>query len=78
MQLYREHAYNLDRTAHYIDRVGLDYIKQEVVENAERRKELYERLLYSLKDLPDPWAARIAGAQKHEFQPLAVAAVAAN
>ena len=78
LQLYREQAYYLDRTVHYIDRVGLDYIKQEVVENAERRKELYERLLYSLKDLPDPWAARIAGAQKHEFQPLAVAAVAAN
>nr|WP_269530793.1 nitrite reductase large subunit NirB [Chitinimonas sp. BJYL2] len=70
LQLYREEAYYLDRTVHYLDRVGLDYIKQKVVEDASNRKALYERLLYALEGLPDPWAARIAGAQAKEFIPL--------
>jgi len=70
LQLYREEAYYLDRTVHYIARVGMDYIKQQVVENAENRRRLHERLLYSLEGLPDPWAARIAGARQTEYQPL--------
>ncbi|WP_432720705.1 nitrite reductase large subunit NirB [Jeongeupia wiesaeckerbachi] len=70
LQLYREEAYYLDRTVHYIARVGLDYIKQKVVDDAANRKALYERLLYSLEGLPDPWAARIAGAQKNEYIPI--------
>ncbi|HEY9104956.1 nitrite reductase large subunit NirB [Chitinimonas sp.] len=74
LQLYREEAYYLDRTVHYIGRVGLDYVKAKVVEDAANRKALYERLLYSLEGLPDPWAARIAGAQKHEYIPLKVIA----
>ncbi|GHD60032.1 nitrite reductase large subunit NirB [Jeongeupia chitinilytica] len=70
LQLYREEAYYLDRTVHYIARVGLDYIKQKVVDDAANRKALYERLLYSLEGLPDPWAARIAGVQKNEYIPI--------
>ncbi|BCL75150.1 nitrite reductase large subunit [Jeongeupia sp. HS-3] len=70
LQLYREEAYYLDRTVHYIARVGLDYIKQKVVDDAANRKALFERLLYSLEGLPDPWAARIAGAQKSEYIPI--------
>ncbi|WP_148715670.1 nitrite reductase large subunit NirB [Chitinolyticbacter meiyuanensis] len=70
LQLYREEAYYLDRTVHYIARVGLDYIKQKVVDDAANRKALYERLLYALEGLPDPWAARIAGTQKHEYIPI--------
>jgi nitrite reductase (NADH) large subunit len=70
LQLYREEAYYLDRTVHYIARVGLDYIRQRVVDDADNRKALHERLLFALEGLSDPWAARIAGAQKHEFQPL--------
>jgi len=74
LQLYREEAYYLDRTVHYIARVGLDYIKARVVDDAANRQALYERLLYSLEGLPDPWAARIAGAQKNEFIPIKVIA----
>ncbi len=70
LQLYREEAYYLDRTVHYIARVGLDYIRQRVVDDADNRKALHERLLFALEGLSDPWAARIAGAQRHEFQPL--------
>ncbi|MCW3481323.1 nitrite reductase large subunit NirB [Neisseriaceae bacterium JH1-16] len=74
LQLYREEAYYLDRTVHYIARVGLDYIKARVVDDTANRQALYERLLYSLEGLPDPWAARIAGAQKNEFIPIKVLA----
>ncbi|WP_037072773.1 nitrite reductase large subunit NirB [Pseudoxanthomonas suwonensis] len=70
LQLYREEAYYLDRTVHYIARVGLDYVRQKVVEDAANRRALYERLLYALEGLPDPWAARVAGTQAREYQPL--------
>lgn len=73
LQLYREEAYYLDRTVHYIERVGMDYIRQRVVEDADNRRALYERLLYALEGLPDPWAERIAGAKQREYQPLRVA-----
>jgi nitrite reductase (NADH) large subunit len=74
LQLYREEAYYLDRTVHYIERVGMDYIRQRVIEDAANRRALYERLLYALEGLPDPWAEHIAGARQREFQPLRVAA----
>ena len=48
LQLYREEARYLDRTVHYVARVGLDYVKQKIVEDAEGRKALYARLRYSL------------------------------
>jgi nitrite reductase (NADH) large subunit len=74
LQLYREEAFYLERTVHYLHRVGLDFVKARVVEDADNRQALYERLLFSLEGLPDPWAARIAGAQAHEFAALAVPA----
>jgi nitrite reductase (NADH) large subunit len=74
LQLYREEAYYLDRTVHYIARVGLDYVKQKIAEDAASRRELYERLLYSLDGLQDPWEARIDGAQRHQYIPLKVVA----
>lgn len=70
LQLYREEAYYLDRTVHYIDRVGMDYIRKRVVDDAANRQVLFERLLFALEGLPDPWAARIAGEKPREYQPL--------
>lgn len=40
LQLYREEAHYLDRTVHYLERVGLDYVKRRVVEDAESRRAL--------------------------------------
>ncbi|RQH04470.1 nitrite reductase large subunit NirB [Paraburkholderia dinghuensis] len=74
LQLYREEAYYLDRTVHYIARVGLDYVKQKVVEDAASRLALYERLLYSLDGLQDPWETRVGGTQRHQYIPLKVIA----
>jgi len=72
IQLYREEAHYLDRTCHYMERVGLDYIKNRIVEDADNRKALYARLLDALKDVKDPWAERVAAADKHEFEKLEV------
>jgi nitrite reductase (NADH) large subunit len=55
LQLYREEAWYLDRTVHYVARVGLDYIKAKILDDAENRKRLWERLQFSLADEPDPW-----------------------
>lgn len=72
LQLYREEAFYLERTVHYVSRVGLEYVKSKVVDDAANRKALHERLLFALEGLPDPWQARIDGAQKHEFKMLEV------
>lgn len=55
LQLYREEGWYLERTVHFIARVGLDYAKQAVVEDATRRHELYQRLLFALEGEVDPW-----------------------
>jgi nitrite reductase (NADH) large subunit len=55
LQLYREEGWYLERTCHYMERVGLEYIKSKIVEDAEGRKSYYNRLLDSLKGAKDPW-----------------------
>ena len=72
IQLYREEARYLDRTVHYIQRVGLDNIKKQLVEDPENRKALYERLVFALQDEKDPWVERIKGSAAHEFKEISV------
>jgi nitrite reductase (NADH) large subunit len=55
LQLYREEGYYLERTCHYVARVGLDHVKAAVVNDALQRQALYERLLFALQDYEDPW-----------------------
>ncbi len=55
LQLYREEGWYLERTVHYISRVGLDYVKKKIVDDAEGRKALWERLQFALDGEPDPW-----------------------
>ncbi len=55
LQLYREEGFYLERTVHYVNRVGLDYVKKKVLEDHELRKALWERLQFSLDGEPDPW-----------------------
>ncbi len=71
LQLYREEARYLDRTVHWVKRVGLEYVKSRVVDDAEGRKALYARLLDAVADRKDPWAERRDGAGAREFAPLA-------
>ena len=73
MQFYREDAYYLERTAHWIERVGLQYIKDDML-NEEKRKYWAARFDESQKSAQvDPWeAARKDGFTK-EFSPIVIA-----
>lgn len=72
-QIYREEARYLDRTVHWIERVGLEYVKKRILEDVEGRKAAYERLLYALQGSVDPWAERVSNRAKHkEFEIIAV------
>jgi nitrite reductase (NADH) large subunit len=72
LQLYREEARYLERTAPWIERVGLPYVKQRVVDDPEGRKALFERFLDSQKNAQtDPWAQLSQGPeQRQQFMPL--------
>ncbi|HEU5338389.1 MAG TPA: (2Fe-2S)-binding protein, partial [Sulfuricaulis sp.] len=72
IQLYREDARYLERTAPWVERVGLTSIKQKIVENTAERKALHARFQESQKYAQvDPWAKRASeGVDRHEFIPL--------
>ena len=55
MQLYREEGWYLERTVHYINRVGLDYVKKKILEDAPLRQALWAKLQAALDGEPDPW-----------------------
>lgn len=59
LQVYREEAWYLERTAHWIERVGIDYVKQRIVDDDAGRQTAYARFLESQKYIQvDPWEAR--------------------
>ncbi|WP_412551168.1 nitrite reductase large subunit NirB [Shimia sp. MIT910701] len=72
-QLYREGAQYLHRPYKWIAKVGLDWVKEQVVDDLENRKALAERFHYSQKFYQiDPWAERAKqGKDAHEFAPIA-------
>ena len=75
IQLYREDAHYLERTAPWIERVGMVKIRQQLIEDGGNRKALSDRFLSSQKFAQkDPWAERTgdAGFETHEFFPLEV------
>ena len=73
LQIYREEARYLDRTVHWVHRVGMDYIKQRVLEDEAGRKAAYARLRAALDMEKDPWIELAKkGAERHEFETLTV------
>jgi nitrite reductase (NADH) large subunit len=71
LQLYREQAHYLERTAPWIVRVGIDHVRRCIVQDAEGRKALHARFLHSQSFVQhDPWAARAKGVDAHEFSTL--------
>jgi nitrite reductase (NADH) large subunit len=73
LQLYREEARYLDRTAPWIERVGLDYVKKRIVEDEAGRKALHRRFLHAQSFAQiDPWAEMAnSEARSREFHALA-------
>jgi len=74
MQMYREQGHHNERTAPWIERVGLHFIKEEIVENETQRKAFHARFLESQKySQDDPWAERASkGVDVVDFIPLKV------
>ncbi|MDD5035638.1 MAG: (2Fe-2S)-binding protein, partial [Methylococcaceae bacterium] len=71
MQLYREEGHYLERTAHWIERVGLGYVKQRLVEDPQGREALCRRFLASQETAQvDPWAQRAQGLEREQFEPM--------
>jgi len=73
IQLYREEARYLERTAPWIERVGLAHAKARIVDNAQNRAALFERFKYAQQFAQrDPWKERATTAEhKAEFTPMA-------
>ena len=71
LQLYREEAHYLERTAPWIERVGLAFVKQRVVEDGPGRRALAERFRHAQQYAQaDPWTAHARGDRVVEFLPL--------
>ena len=71
MQLYREEARYLERTAPWLERVGLSYVKDKIVNDTEGRIKLAQRFLESQQHSQvDPWSYYANTEHKNEFIPL--------
>ena len=71
LQLYREEGWYLERTMHYVNRVGLDTVKKKILDDAAGRLALWERLQFSLDGEPDPWfEVDKAGVDTRQFEPV--------
>ena len=74
MQLYREEGWYLERTVHYINRVGLDYVKKKILDDATLRQTLWAKLQAALDGEPDPWFEHSkAQVDTRQFSPLVTA-----
>ena len=71
IQLYREQGHYLERIYKWASRVGIDSIRDAVVDDAANRKALCVRFVHSQKFYQvDPWEERVKGLDSHEFAPL--------
>ncbi len=72
-QLYREEGWYLERTVHYVNRVGLDHVKRKILDDAAGRQALWERLQFALDGEPDPWFEHErAQVDMRQFTPVAM------
>ena len=74
IQKYRVEARYLERTAPWVERVGLQYIKDAIFDD-EQRKALAEQFLYSQTFAQiDPWKQRANGSDANEFRKIEISA----
>ncbi|MBK6998810.1 MAG: NAD(P)/FAD-dependent oxidoreductase [Rhodoferax sp.] len=70
-ELYRQEGWYLERTVHFVGRVGLDYVKKRILEDNAGRKALWEQLQFALDGEPDPWSEfDKAGVDTRQFAAL--------
>ncbi|GAB3364732.1 MULTISPECIES: nitrite reductase large subunit NirB [Giesbergeria] len=70
LQLYREEGWYLERTCHYLERVGMPYIQNKIVQDPEGRRAYYARLRDALKNAQDPWESSRAPRPIQQFIPI--------
>lgn len=71
-QLYRENAKYLDRPYKWVAKVGLDWVKAQVVDDVENRLALVARFdLSQTVYQKDPWAERADAQTQRAWSPLA-------
>ncbi len=72
VQMYREQGHYLERIYKWAARVGVEEIRQQIMEHPERRAAYFDRFVFSQKFAQvDPWSERVSGLDKHEFNPMA-------
>lgn len=71
-QMYREQGRYLERIYKWAKRIGLDEIRDQIMQQHDKRKAYYDRFVFSQKFAQvDPWSERVSGKDKHEFNPMA-------
>ncbi|MCB2058884.1 MAG: nitrite reductase large subunit NirB [Novosphingobium sp.] len=72
IQFYREDAYYLERTAPWVERVGLDYVKSALFDDPDSVRRFAARFRISQEhSQDDPWAKRAGGEAAELHQHLA-------
>ncbi len=72
IQLYREQAWYLERTAPWIERVGLAHVQAALFDDPDAVARLAARFRHSQQFMQDdPWAKRVAGDEAELHQHLA-------
>ncbi len=72
-QFYREDAYYLERTAHWVERVGLDYVKDAILNDEKNREACALRFEESQKHAQvDPWQEANESGFTKEFNPIVI------
>ena len=72
-QFYREDAYYLERTAHWVERVGLEYVKDAIL-NDENNRYKYARAFEESQKYAqiDPWEESRKDGFTEEFAPIVI------
>ncbi|MDP3424296.1 MAG: nitrite reductase large subunit NirB [Burkholderiaceae bacterium] len=74
-ELYRQEGWYLERTVHWVNRVGLDYVKKKILDDHAGRQALWEQLQFALDGEPDPWfELDKASVDARQFSPVVLAA----
>jgi nitrite reductase (NADH) large subunit len=72
VQLYREHARYLERTAPWIERMGMEWLRALLIDDVVGRDALAARFWVAQSfSQDDPWAERAAGQDRNLHRPMA-------
>ena len=76
LQLYRKEGWYLERTVHYLARVGMEHVKARVIEDVANRNALWAELQAALALEEDPWhKPEAAQVDLRQFKPISIPVV---